>query len=134
MHSVQRHRFVAISLVLNLIGTVLLAYSFEIVPSDVHFVNISPSGTAICKGPQALITIAPPAPFRIGGACPGGDSDPAAVFKTNHPRFFYWGLRLIISSTLIVLWLELWQQDEELLTRPLRRRRQLDLKLKRRSS
>jgi hypothetical protein len=127
MSKIEPHQIARIALVLNLFGSVLLAYAFEITPSDVRFVSMQDGATAICKQDIALLILEPNGSWQLGSLCPeSGASSEAAVFKTNHPRFFRWGLRLIIMATLLGLWS---QQPLKLMNRA-EQRRQLRLALR----
>lgn len=53
MPKIERHQIARAALLLNLIGSVLLALAFEIVPSDVRFVSMPDGSTAICKNDRA---------------------------------------------------------------------------------
>jgi hypothetical protein len=96
----QKHHWARVSLLLNLAGTLLLAFAFDLGSSDLQLVNIPSGGVAICTGTGGLI-IRPGGALVIGAPCPDKVKDRAAILKANHPKYIPWGVSLILASVVL---------------------------------
>jgi hypothetical protein len=94
------------ALALNLLGTVILFYSFQATSSDIRLVT-APSAQypyekqyAICAENRALVVSSPNGGLMMGlNTCPNWEnSRPAAVVNIEHPNFEGLGFVLLITG------------------------------------
>jgi hypothetical protein len=83
------------ALILNLLGTVALFYSFQATSSNFRLVTVKKSSvlggneqSALCIYRRAMLTALPDGTFLLGGYCPDWeDAKAAAVVNIEHPIF-----------------------------------------------
>ncbi len=98
-------RWTRIALVSNLLGTLLLFYSFQATSSSFRLIKRStsdisgvPSEYAICVEDYTLLSTDAHGSMILGSlGCPKNKDDrPAAVVNTEHPLFITFGFLLIV--------------------------------------
>jgi uncharacterized membrane protein len=91
-----------LALILNLLGTVVLFYSFQATSSKFRLVTTKVGRSSLCVDGQALITHEAGGLGSLMGPCPDwANSKAAAVVNIEHPTLIGVGFLLITAGFLI---------------------------------
>lgn len=94
-----KYRLAIGSAVLNVLGTLLLVFSFQATSSDFMLVTAKDGRAALCVGKAALFVLDQQGGLGVGTKCPDWQTgSPAAVVNTEHPNFVVVAFFLIVAG------------------------------------
>ena len=119
-------------LCLDLLGTLLLFFSFQITSTDFVITKTDDGKTAFCVGRSALFVADPNGGMGFGTRCPNFEAGiPIAAIYTAHPSFVTWGFVCILLGFAAQLLGAL--KPSKILSRPERRRKSREERKKQKS-
>lgn len=93
----KKYQWSRLSASLNLVGSLLLFFSFQATSTDFLLVTNPDGQSALCVGKAALFVLTLDRGLKMGTGCPEWQSGkPTAVVNTEHPKFAFWGLLMIL--------------------------------------
>jgi len=88
-----------LSAVLNIVGSILLFFSFQATSTKFLIVPTNDGRTALCVGSEAMFVVKPGGGIGIGTKCPDSDKGkPAAVVNTECPVLAVIGFLMILGG------------------------------------